>query len=188
MRIKPLVPRAAIVVTGSELVRGDRNDRNGPFLAAALVGLGLEPERVTVVGDRPELLEAALAEGLGADLLLVSGGLGPTHDDRTIELLAAAAGRALVVDEALERQIEEISRAIAERIGRPFEEFAAGVTKQATLPEGGRRVRARGDGARGRARHGHDGRRRAAGAAPRAAAPLAAGARDRGGAARCSPR
>ena len=129
-------PRAAIVVTGSELVRGDRSDRNGPFLAGELVRLGLEPARITVVGDRPDELEGALRDGLAHDLLAVSGGLGPTHDDRTIDLLARAAGRALVVDRGLEVEIEAFSRSIAERLRRPYAEFAAGVTKQATLPEG----------------------------------------------------
>jgi competence/damage-inducible protein CinA-like protein len=129
-------PRAAIVVTGSELVRGEREDRNGPFLAAEALRLGLEPERITIVGDREADLERAFSEGLAADLCLVSGGLGPTHDDRTIELLARAAGRELVVDEGLEREIEEVSRMIAERLRRPYTEFTTGVRKQATLPEG----------------------------------------------------
>ena len=129
-------PRAAIVVTGSELVRGEREDRNGPFLAAEAVRLGLEPARIAVVGDGVEDLEHAFAEAFQADLCLVSGGLGPTHDDRTVELVARAAGRQLVVDEGLERQIGEISRAIAERLGRPYAEFTTGVRKQATLPEG----------------------------------------------------
>ena len=129
-------PRAAIVVTGSELVRGDRDDRNGPFLAAELVRLGLEPERITIVGDRPEDLEQAFRQGFAADLCLVSGGLGPTHDDRTIELVARVAGRVLTLDEALEREIEGVSRMIADRLGRPYGDFSTGVRKQATLPEG----------------------------------------------------
>ena len=129
-------PRAAIVVTGSELVRGEREDRNGPFLAAEVLRLGLEPERITIVGDRPADLERALADGLVADICLVSGGLGPTHDDRTIEVIAKAAGRKLVVDEALESEIAEVSRMIAERLRRPYSEFTVGVRKQATLPEG----------------------------------------------------
>ena len=127
-------PRAVVVVTGSELVRGERSDRNGPFLAAEALGHGLEPARITIVGDTPSELEAALREGLEADACLVSGGLGPTHDDRTVELLARASGLELVVDEALEREIESVSRTVAERLGRPYADFASGVTKQATRP------------------------------------------------------
>jgi nicotinamide-nucleotide amidase len=129
-------PRGFVVVTGSELVRGDRTDLNGPFLAGELLRLGVEPARIAIVGDDPSDLEAVLREGLLADLCLVSGGLGPTHDDRTVELVARAAGRELVVDEALEAEIEAISRAIAERLQRPYADFAAGVRKQATLPQG----------------------------------------------------
>ena len=129
-------PRAAIVVTGSELVRGERTDLNGPFFAREALRLGLEPGRITIVGDRPEDLRAALQEGLQADVLLVSGGLGPTHDDRTVELVAAAAGRALHVDPELEQEIEAVSRMVAERLRRPYADFATGVAKQATIPEG----------------------------------------------------
>ena len=129
-------PRAAVVVTGSELVRGERTDRNGPFLASEALRLGLEPEQITIVGDRPEDLERALTDGFTADICLVSGGLGPTHDDRTVEMVARVARRALVVDKNLEREIEAISRAFAKRMGRSYDDFATGVTKQATLPEG----------------------------------------------------
>jgi nicotinamide-nucleotide amidase len=129
-------PRGVVVVTGSELVRGERTDRNGPFLAGELLRLGIEPARIEIVGDDPGELEAALRVGLGADLCVVSGGLGPTHDDRTVELLARATGHALGVDPALEAEIEAISRGIAERLRRPYTDFAEGVRKQATLPEG----------------------------------------------------
>jgi nicotinamide-nucleotide amidase len=129
-------PRAAIVVTGSELVRGDRHDQNGPFLAAEALRLGLEPERITIVGDGPDDLARAFAQGFEADLCLVSGGLGPTHDDRTVEIVARVAGRALSVDEVLEREIEAVSRTVAERLGRPYTDFETGVRKQATLPAG----------------------------------------------------
>jgi nicotinamide-nucleotide amidase len=129
-------PRGFVVVTGSELVRGDRRDLNGPFLASELLRLGAEPARISIVGDDPAELEAALREGLEAALCCVSGGLGPTHDDRTVELVARAAGRELFVDEALGAEIESISRAIAERLGRPYADFEQGVRKQATLMEG----------------------------------------------------
>jgi nicotinamide-nucleotide amidase len=129
-------PRGVVVVTGSELVRGERTDRNGPFLAGELLRLGLEPARIEIVGDDPAELEAALREGIRAELCVVSGGLGPTHDDRTVELLARATGRELVVSSALEAEIEAISRGIAERLQRPYADFAEGVRKQATLPQG----------------------------------------------------
>jgi nicotinamide-nucleotide amidase len=129
-------PRAFLVVTGSELVRGDRPDANGPFLAGELARRGLEPARVSIVGDRPDELREALVEALRGDLCLVSGGLGPTHDDRTVEILASVTGRTLVVDPKLEREIESVSRATAARLSRPYADFQAGVTKQATLPEG----------------------------------------------------
>jgi nicotinamide-nucleotide amidase len=129
-------PRALLVVTGSELVRGDRTDRNGPFLAREVLERGLEPARITIVGDAEVELEAALREGLEADLMLTSGGLGPTHDDRTVELVARVTGRRLRVDAGLEETIGSVSRRIAERLGRPYADFEAGVRKQASLPEG----------------------------------------------------
>ncbi|MDQ2984828.1 MAG: competence/damage-inducible protein A [Actinomycetota bacterium] len=130
-------PRALVVLTGSELVRGDIADANGSFLARELSRLGLEPERILIVGDRGEELESALHEGLSADLCVVSGGLGPTHDDRTIEVLARVAGRELRVDPDLEAEIERVSREITTRLRRPYAEFAPGVRKQASLPQGG---------------------------------------------------
>ena len=131
-------PSTAVIVTGSELIRGGRRDANGPFLADELTRLGLEPTRITIVGDDPAELEPAIREGLEADLLVLSGGLGPTHDDRTVELLARAAGLEAKVVPELEREIEGISRKIAERFGRPYAEFEAGVRKQATVPDRGR--------------------------------------------------
>ncbi len=124
------------MVTGSELVRGDRADLNGPFLAAQALALGLEPARITVVGDRAAELESVLREAIDADLCLVSGGLGPTHDDLTVAVVAKALGRALVLDEALHEEIGAVSRSVAERLQRPYADFEPGVRKQATLPEG----------------------------------------------------
>ena len=129
-------PRAVVLLTGSELVRGDRRDENGAFLARELTRLGLEPARIVVVGDGPGELEAAVAEAVAADVCVISGGLGPTHDDRTVDVLARAAGRVVVVDEALEAEIGAFSRRTAKRLGRPYADFAAGVRKQASLPEG----------------------------------------------------
>jgi nicotinamide-nucleotide amidase len=130
-------PRAVVVVTGSELVRGDRTDLNGPYLARQLLSLGLEPARIEIVGDAASELEGALRDAVAsADLVVVSGGLGPTHDDRTVELVARVAGLDLVVDQGLETEIEAFSRGVAERMRRPYADFEEGVRKQATLPRG----------------------------------------------------
>ena len=181
-----LAPRVAIVASGSELVRGDRHDRNGPYLAADLLRRGVDPARITVVGDDPADLEAALREGLEYDLLVISGGLGPTHDDRTIELLARAAGVGLFTDEELAAAIEQLSRRVAERLQRPYTDFADGVRKQATLPVGAEWVGLVGTAPAVVLPTWRAGRRRAAWAASRAAGALAAGVRDR--AAQADPR
>ncbi len=118
--------RGAIVVTGSELVRGDRTDLNGPFLARSLLALGVEPAQLRIVGDSAVELEAALRDGLTHDVLVVSGGLGPTHDDRTVESLARAVGRDLRFDEELAAEIERRSPVA----------FAPGIRKQASVPDG----------------------------------------------------
>jgi nicotinamide-nucleotide amidase len=134
--LSPPRPRAVLVVTGSELVRGERADRNGPFLAKEVLSRGIEPARILVVGDDPDELTGALAEGLKADLCVISGGLGPTHDDRTVELLARVTGRAVAVDAALAEEIGGISRMLADRLRRPYADFEAGVRKQASVPDG----------------------------------------------------
>jgi nicotinamide-nucleotide amidase len=107
-------------------VRGDRTDLNGPFLARSLFSLGVEVAQVRIVGDTPAELQAALEDGLTHDLLVVSGGLGPTHDDRTVELLARAAGLGAEVDEGLAAEVERRSRF----------KYQPGIRKQATLPTG----------------------------------------------------
>ena len=130
-------PRAVVVATGSELVRGERTDLNGPFLAREAMRLGLEPARIALVGDAPQELETVLRDAIAdGDAVLTSGGLGPTHDDRTVEFVARALGVGLHVERELEAQIEAVSRAVAERLQRPYADFAAGVTKQATIPDG----------------------------------------------------
>jgi nicotinamide-nucleotide amidase len=100
------------------------------------LSLGLTPQRIQIVGDDTPDLEGVFRSASEADQCLVSGGLGPTHDDRTVELVARVAGAALRVDPGLEEHIEGVSRAIADRLRRPYADFAAGVTKQATVPDG----------------------------------------------------
>jgi nicotinamide-nucleotide amidase len=90
-----------------------------------------------VVGDDPGELVQAAAEAMRAEVAVFSGGLGPTHDDRTVETIARVAGRELVVDEGLAQEIEVVARGVAQRIGRPYADFVPGVRKQASIPVGG---------------------------------------------------
>ncbi len=109
--------RAGIVVTGTEVLTGRVVDRNGPWLSERLRDLGVEHAHTAIVGDRPEDIRAALdffAEQ-GMDLVVTSGGLGPTADDLTAEVVGAFAGRPMVLDEPLEERIAEILRPLAKR-------------------------------------------------------------------------
>jgi nicotinamide-nucleotide amidase len=134
-----MTARAGIVVTGTEVLSGIIADRNGPWLAERLRERGLQLAHTMVVGDRPADLRAALdfLAAQGVDLIVTSGGLGPTADDLTAEVVADFAGRPLALDEALEGRI----RAILERLRgrwRNLDEAAirAGNRKQAQVPRG----------------------------------------------------
>jgi nicotinamide-nucleotide amidase len=134
-----VTPRAGIVVTGTEVLTGRVRDRNGPWLSDRLLELGVELAHITICGDRPRDIEAQLSflADQGVDLILTSGGLGPTADDMTIEVVARFAGRALVLDEALEERIGEILRPLMRRFRRwDPEAMRAANRKQALIPEG----------------------------------------------------
>jgi nicotinamide-nucleotide amidase len=102
--------RAGIVVTGTEVLSGRVADRNGPWLADRLRELGVDHAYTLVVGDRPEDMERALAfmASAGVDLIVTSGGLGPTADDLTAEVVGRFQGRSMVLDPALEGRIGTI--------------------------------------------------------------------------------
>ncbi len=131
--------RAGIVVTGTEVLTGRVSDRNGPWLAERLRELGVDLAYTTIVGDRPQDMLAALTfmAGEGLDLVLTSGGLGPTADDLTAEVVGSFQGREMVLDEALEGRIAEILRPLAKRLPNlDMEAIRAGNRKQATIPTG----------------------------------------------------
>jgi nicotinamide-nucleotide amidase len=134
-----LSARAGIVVTGTEVLTGRVRDRNGPWLSDRLLELGVELAHITICGDRPQDIEAQLqfmAEQ-GVDLIITSGGLGPTADDLTVEVVARFSGRELRLDEALEERIAEILRPLMKRF-RYWDPDAirAANRKQALVPEG----------------------------------------------------
>lgn len=132
--------RAGIVVTGTEVLTGRVTDRNGPWLAEQLRRLGVDVGLVVVVGDRPDDLRSALEflAATGADLIITSGGLGPTADDLTAELVGEVQGRASELDSALEGRITAIIERFSARRGWRMdpEATAAGTRKQALVPMG----------------------------------------------------
>jgi nicotinamide-nucleotide amidase len=109
--------RAGIVVTGTEVLTGRVRDRNGPWLSDRLLELGVDLAHITICGDRPEDMEAQLAfmRERGMDVVVTSGGLGPTADDLTMEVVARFAGRALVHDEELFQTIGRILEPLMKR-------------------------------------------------------------------------
>ncbi len=128
--------RAALVVTGTEVLEGRVQDENGATLGRWLTGAGVAVERITVVGDDLAAISAAVGEALGSgvDLVVTTGGLGPTHDDRTMEAVAVATGRSLAVHEGA---LAMVTRALAAApAGASGAALAEGGRKQATLPEG----------------------------------------------------
>jgi nicotinamide-nucleotide amidase len=132
-------PRAGIVVTGTEVLTGRVKDRNGPWLAERLWELGVDLAYTTIVGDRPEDMEDALRfmAGEGLDVVLTSGGLGPTADDLTAEVVGKAQGREMVLDEALEGRIAEILRPLAKRWPNlDMDAISRSNRKQAVIPQG----------------------------------------------------
>jgi molybdenum cofactor synthesis domain-containing protein len=129
--------RAGIVVTGTEVLTGRVTDRNGPWLAEELRRRGVDVGQVVVVGDRPDDLAAALRYLAGScELVITSGGLGPTADDLTAEVVAGVQGRALRRDPDLEKRITAIVDRLMARlsVARDPEATAAGVRKQALVP------------------------------------------------------
>jgi nicotinamide-nucleotide amidase len=131
--------RAGIVVTGTEVLTGRVTDRNGPWLADRLRDLGVDLAHITIVGDRPGDVRDALAwlAGAGVDLIVTSGGLGPTEDDLTAAVVAEFQGRAMALDEALEGRIWTILEGLRARWPDLDEEaIRRSNRKQAMVPEG----------------------------------------------------
>jgi nicotinamide-nucleotide amidase len=131
--------RAGIVVTGTEVLTGRVQDRNGPWIADRLLELGVELAHITICGDRPHDIAAQLRflADEGVDLIVTSGGLGPTADDMTVEIVAQFCGRELVLDDQLEEKIFEILKRLRARFTAvDFDAVRAANRKQAMVPAG----------------------------------------------------
>jgi nicotinamide-nucleotide amidase len=131
--------RAGILITGTEVLTGIIADRNGPWLSERLVELGVDAAMIETVGDRPDDVMAALRfmANQGMALIVTSGGLGPTADDLTAEVVARFSGREMVLDPRLEERIAEIVDSIMRRWpGVDPEGVREANRKQAVVPDG----------------------------------------------------
>lgn len=131
--------RAGILVTGTEVLTGRVADRNGPWVADRLLELGVELAHITICGDRPADIEAQLRflRAEGVDLIVTTGGLGPTADDMTMAVVAGFCERQLVLDEAMEATIAAIvQRWMARFPDIDMEAVRVANRKQAMVPDG----------------------------------------------------
>src|SRR6185312_2692058 len=145
-RLIPVSARAGIVVTGTEVLTGRVQDRNGPWIADRLLELGVELAHITICGDRPADIEAQLRfmADQGVDLIVTSGGLGPTADDMTVEVVARFCERELLLDAEVEEKIANILKKLMARNPAfqsaldpgTFESLRAANRKQAMVPAG----------------------------------------------------
>ncbi|HTY34086.1 competence/damage-inducible protein A [Mycobacterium sp.] len=135
----PVSARAGIVVTGTEVLTGRVQDANGPWIADRLLELGVELAHITICGDRPADIEAQLRfmADEGVDLIVTSGGLGPTADDMTVEVVARFSGRDLVLDPEAENKIANILKRLMTHFDQGnFDAVRAANRKQAMIPAG----------------------------------------------------
>ncbi|MET4049048.1 MULTISPECIES: competence/damage-inducible protein A [unclassified Rhodococcus (in: high G+C Gram-positive bacteria)] len=132
--------RAGVVVTGNEVLAGRVTDRNGPWVAQQLLEMGVDVAHITICGDRPEDLTAQLQflADQRVDLIVTTGGLGPTADDLTVETVAALYDRELHLDDELEQRIHAIVQRWRSRLSSATdsEPLLAGIRKQAMVPHG----------------------------------------------------
>ncbi len=122
---------AEIISTGTELLLGKVVNTNAAWLASQLSRLGIIVKRITVVGDDVEDICSVISEALrrNVDIIIITGGLGPTKDDVTLEGLSKAIGKKLI-------EYEEVIQDFKKRLGEKFMKKLPIVRKMALLPEG----------------------------------------------------
>lgn len=127
-----------IIAIGNELLAGDVLDTNSHWLCGQLTGLGAGVRRVTMVGDDPAAITEALRGALarGAMLIVTTGGLGPTADDRTLESVAAALGLGLAEHPTALAWVAAQYAALAQQGAVASAEMTAPRAKMARLPLG----------------------------------------------------
>lgn len=128
--------RAGIVITGTEVVTARIIDRNSPWLSERLRELGFDLVHITICRDRPEDITAQLEfmYAQGIELVCTTGGLGPTADDLTAQIVGEFCEREMFLDETLLARIREIIDGFSVRMNWDAEALDAGSRKQATVP------------------------------------------------------
>ena len=122
--------QVTVLSTGNEIVSGSNVDTNGPYLARDLTRHGFDILRMETVGDRASVLQAELERAAGdSEVIILTGGLGPTADDRTRRAVAGAAGRDLVCDENALKHVRDV-------LSEHGIELSPSHRRQAHFPEG----------------------------------------------------
>ena len=130
-------PTAAILVTGDEVLLGRTREANARYLAADLDARGVNVAEIRIVPDRLSAITAAVRTMLQrADLVVTTGGLGPTHDDLTMEAVAAATNRPMELNPAAQALVRGRLSLMPGRLLAGSTAPALGEVKQATLPLG----------------------------------------------------
>jgi molybdenum cofactor synthesis domain-containing protein len=131
---------AAILTVGDEVLAGDTENTNATWLADRLAGRGTTVERILVVPDDAAVIERSVREFADRfDAVVVTGGLGGTHDDVTVDAVAAAFDRDLVVTDAVERDVAaHLERVREERPDLEGYDLVIDPTDWAALPAGAR--------------------------------------------------
>lgn len=130
-------PAAGVIVTGTEVLTGLIQDANGPWLSVELRSAGFDVQHITICRDRPQDIKSQLAfmAEQGIDLIVTTGGLGPTADDLTADVVSEFCGREMHLDEAIFARIEEILKPLAARFPRiDHAAVEAANRKQARVP------------------------------------------------------
>lgn len=132
-------PLVEIISIGTELCRGRMTDTNGPFLAESLTRRSARVIRVTIVPDDDRAITAAIRAGLvaGCSLVVTTGGLGPTVDDRTLQATAEALGVPLTIHSEAKEMVEAAYRRLKERHIVAHDGLNRSREKLCALPAGG---------------------------------------------------
>jgi len=131
---------AEIICVGDEILMGRTLDTNSNWLSKRLYQMGARIRRITVVGDDLQEISSAIKEACGrkADWVIITGGLGPTYDDKTLQGLAIAAGKQLRFDEDAMNMVNESVKRRGLVYRGDERSISEGRRKMATIPEGSR--------------------------------------------------